>query len=269
MGNAAAHCAATKPVKIGLERRRGERINFAHKPYSTGPCTAGLTRIHRLPEPAVPQKAPRRCLPRRHASGCSRRKRSLYECILCAACSSFCPPYWWNPDKFIGPAGLLQAQRFIVDSRDRATAERLEFLDDVFKLYRCRTIMNCTEVCPKGLSPARAIEQIKIALLRTAPAGTNLSTRSRATRPGTSPCTKAERCASSLHDDPYDYAASRTRRGSAALVSRRAESSCTITPSIGSTGAVHGARSIMRRASASPDSRRNLMPAALKSRSFM
>jgi succinate dehydrogenase / fumarate reductase iron-sulfur subunit len=90
----------------------------------------------------------------------------LYECILCGACSSFCPPYWWNPDKFIGPAGLLQAQRFIVDSRDLATGERLEFLDDVFKLYRCRTIMNCTEVCPKGLSPARAIEHIKIALLR-------------------------------------------------------------------------------------------------------
>jgi succinate dehydrogenase / fumarate reductase, iron-sulfur subunit len=90
----------------------------------------------------------------------------LYECILCGACSSFCPSYWWNPDKFIGPAGLLQAERFIVDSRDRATAERLEFLDDVYKLYRCRTIMNCTEVCPKGLNPARAIERIKVALLR-------------------------------------------------------------------------------------------------------
>ena len=90
----------------------------------------------------------------------------LYECILCACCSSFCPSQWWNPEKFIGPAGLLQAERFIVDSRDRAAAERLEFLDDVYRLYRCRTIMNCTEVCPKGLSPARAIEHIKIALLR-------------------------------------------------------------------------------------------------------
>jgi succinate dehydrogenase / fumarate reductase iron-sulfur subunit len=90
----------------------------------------------------------------------------LYECILCGACSSFCPSYWWNPDKFIGPAGLLQAERFIVDSRDRAAKERLESLDDVYKLYRCRTIMNCTEVCPKKLSPARAIERIKIALLR-------------------------------------------------------------------------------------------------------
>ena len=91
----------------------------------------------------------------------------LYECILCACCSSFCPSYWWNPDKFIGPAGLLQAERFIVDSRDRAAAERLEFLDDVYKLYRCRTIMNCTEVCPKGLNPARAIERIKLAQLRS------------------------------------------------------------------------------------------------------
>ena len=94
------------------------------------------------------------------------RLNGLYECILCACCSGFCPSYWWNPDKFIGPAGLLQAERFIVDSRDRATAERLAFLDDVYRLYRCRTIMNCTEVCPKGLSPARAIEHIKGQLLR-------------------------------------------------------------------------------------------------------
>jgi succinate dehydrogenase / fumarate reductase iron-sulfur subunit len=90
----------------------------------------------------------------------------LYECILCACCSGQCPSYWWNPDKFIGPAGLLQAERFIVDSRDRDTAARLAFLDDVYRLYRCRTIMNCTEVCPKGLSPSRAIEKIKLELLR-------------------------------------------------------------------------------------------------------
>lgn len=90
----------------------------------------------------------------------------LYECILCACCSGFCPSYWWNPDKFIGPAGLLQAFRFITDSRDTATAERLSFLDDVYRLYRCRTIMNCTEVCPKGLSPSHAIEQIRLAMVR-------------------------------------------------------------------------------------------------------
>ncbi|WP_211260335.1 succinate dehydrogenase iron-sulfur subunit [Xenophilus azovorans] len=90
----------------------------------------------------------------------------LYECILCACCSGFCPSYWWNPDKFIGPAGLLQAYRFIADSRDTATAERLDYLDDVYRLYRCRTIMNCTEVCPKGLSPSRAIEKIRLSLAR-------------------------------------------------------------------------------------------------------
>jgi len=90
----------------------------------------------------------------------------LYECILCACCSSFCPSQWWNPEKFLGPAALLQAERFIIDSRDRATPERLAFLDDVYKLYRCRTIMNCTEVCPKNLSPARAIEHIRIQQLR-------------------------------------------------------------------------------------------------------
>ena len=93
------------------------------------------------------------------------RLDGLYECILCACCSTFCPSFWWNPSKFIGPAGLLQAYRFIVDSRDTATAERLDYLDDVYKLYRCRTILNCTEVCPKGLSPSHAIEQIRRALL--------------------------------------------------------------------------------------------------------
>lgn len=90
----------------------------------------------------------------------------LWECILCACCCSFCPSYWWNPEKFIGPAGLLQGYRFIADSRDTATRERLEFLDDVYRLYRCRSIMNCTEVCPKGLSPSRAIEKIRLKLLK-------------------------------------------------------------------------------------------------------
>ncbi len=90
----------------------------------------------------------------------------LWECILCACCSGFCPSYWWNPDKFLGPAALLQGYRFIVDSRDTATDERLEFLDDVYRLYRCRSIMNCTELCPKGLSPSHAIEKIRIKLLK-------------------------------------------------------------------------------------------------------
>jgi len=85
----------------------------------------------------------------------------LYECILCGACSTSCPSFWWNPDKFLGPAALLQAARFIEDSRDQATDERLDALDDPFKLFRCHTIMNCVQVCPKGLNPTRAIGNIK------------------------------------------------------------------------------------------------------------
>lgn len=89
----------------------------------------------------------------------------LYECILCACCSSSCPSYWWNPDKFVGPAGLLTANRFIADSRDTATEERLEDLEGRYELFRCRTIMNCTSVCPKGLNPAKAIGEIRGAML--------------------------------------------------------------------------------------------------------
>jgi len=90
----------------------------------------------------------------------------LYECILCACCTSSCPSFWWNPDKFVGPAGLLQAYRFLADSRDQATAERLDNLEDPYRLFRCRTIMNCTDVCPKGLNPAMAIGKIRSMLVR-------------------------------------------------------------------------------------------------------
>ena len=85
----------------------------------------------------------------------------LYECILCACCSTSCPSYWWNSDKFLGPAILLQAYRWLADSRDELTGERLDELEDPFRLYRCHTIMNCSNACPKGLSPARAIAEIK------------------------------------------------------------------------------------------------------------
>ena len=85
----------------------------------------------------------------------------LYECILCACCSTACPSYWWNSDKFLGPAILLQAYRWLADSRDEMTGERLDELEDPFRLYRCHTIMNCANACPKGLSPARAIAEIK------------------------------------------------------------------------------------------------------------
>lgn len=90
----------------------------------------------------------------------------LYECILCACCTSSCPSYWWNPDKFIGPAGLLAANRFIVDNRDTATEERIEALEDAYSLFRCRSIMNCADVCPKGLNPTKAIAEIRTDMLK-------------------------------------------------------------------------------------------------------
>ncbi len=90
----------------------------------------------------------------------------LYECILCACCSTSCPSFWWNPDKFIGPAGLLAAYRFLSDSRDTATEERLDDLDDAFSVFRCHAIMNCVSVCPKKLNPTKAIGKIKSMLLQ-------------------------------------------------------------------------------------------------------
>lgn len=89
----------------------------------------------------------------------------LYECILCACCTSSCPSFWWNPDKFVGPAGLLQARRFLADSRDTATAHRLDKLQDPFSVFRCRSIMNCANVCPKGLNPTQAISNIRKQML--------------------------------------------------------------------------------------------------------
>jgi succinate dehydrogenase / fumarate reductase iron-sulfur subunit len=90
----------------------------------------------------------------------------LYECILCACCSTACPSFWWNPDKYVGPAGLLQAYRFLVDSRDQATSERLDNLNDPYRLFRCHTIMNCTDICPKGLDPSGAIGKIRSMMSR-------------------------------------------------------------------------------------------------------
>jgi succinate dehydrogenase / fumarate reductase, iron-sulfur subunit len=92
----------------------------------------------------------------------------LYECILCACCTTACPSFWWNPDKFVGPAGLLQAYRFLADSRDQATNERLDNLEDPYRLFRCHSIMNCVDVCPKGLNPTSAIGRIKELLVRRA-----------------------------------------------------------------------------------------------------
>jgi succinate dehydrogenase / fumarate reductase, iron-sulfur subunit len=89
----------------------------------------------------------------------------LYECILCACCTTACPSYWWNGDRFLGPAALLHARRWLVDSRDEATGHRLDIVDDPFKLQRCRTILNCANVCPKGLNPGEAINEIRAMLL--------------------------------------------------------------------------------------------------------
>lgn len=89
----------------------------------------------------------------------------LYECILCACCTTACPSFWWNPDKFVGPAGLLQAYRFLADSRDQATSERLDDLEDPYRLFRCHSIMNCVDACPKGLNPTSAIGSIKTMML--------------------------------------------------------------------------------------------------------
>jgi succinate dehydrogenase / fumarate reductase iron-sulfur subunit len=95
------------------------------------------------------------------------RLDGLYECVLCACCSTSCPSFWWNPDRFLGPAALLQAYRFLADSRDQAREERLESLEGPFKLFRCRTIMNCVDVCPKGLNPTKAIGLIKQMMLKS------------------------------------------------------------------------------------------------------
>ncbi len=94
------------------------------------------------------------------------RLDGLYECILCGCCSASCPSYWWNPQRFLGPAALLQAARFILDSRDQETEQRLQQLDDAYKLFRCHSIMNCVQVCPKGLNPTQAIGAIKKEMLK-------------------------------------------------------------------------------------------------------
>ncbi len=90
----------------------------------------------------------------------------LYECILCGCCTSSCPSYWWNPDKFLGPAALLHAARFILDTRDDQTRDRLEQLSDAYKVFRCRSIMNCVDACPKNLNPTEAISMIRTEMLK-------------------------------------------------------------------------------------------------------
>ena len=116
---------------------------------------------HRSIEPWLKTTTPEPQTEWKQSHGDRAKLDGLYECILCACCSTSCPSYWWNGDRYLGPAVLLQAYRWLIDSRDEATGERLDNLEDPFRLYRCHTIMNCAKACPKGLSPARAIAEIK------------------------------------------------------------------------------------------------------------
>ncbi|MDM3871682.1 succinate dehydrogenase iron-sulfur subunit [Porticoccus sp. W117] len=116
-------------------------------------------------EPYLQNDTPVEGIERKQSPEDREKLDGLYECILCACCSTSCPSFWWNPDKFIGPAGLLQSYRFLADSRDEATEKRLENLSDPFSVFRCHTIQNCVAVCPKGLNPTKAIGHIRHMLL--------------------------------------------------------------------------------------------------------
>ena len=116
---------------------------------------------YRKVEPYIQNDAPTNGIERLQSPVDREKLDGLYECILCACCSTSCPSFWWNPDKFIGPAGLLQAYRFLADSRDTATEKRLSNLSDPFSVFRCHSIQNCVAVCPKGLNPTKAIGHIR------------------------------------------------------------------------------------------------------------
>jgi succinate dehydrogenase iron-sulfur subunit len=116
---------------------------------------------HQLIEPWLKTDTPAPPKEWRQSHADRQKLDGLYECILCACCSTSCPSYWWNSDRYLGPAALLQAFRWVQDSRDEATGERLDNLEDPFRLYRCHTILNCTKACPKGLNPAKAIAELK------------------------------------------------------------------------------------------------------------
>lgn len=138
-------------------------INLSKPPLGFCPKNSHTSRrfVH-IPTPNITfdQLRPRQSLPSRALTALSPQD-GLYECILCACCSTSCPSYWWNGDKYLGPAVLMQAYRWMIDSRDDFTEERLAKLQDPFSLYRCHTIMNCTKTCPKGLNPGKAIAEIK------------------------------------------------------------------------------------------------------------
>ena len=127
---------------------------------------SGFYRQYRAVRPWLIDEGPEPEIERSQSPAERDRLDGLYECILCACCTTSCPSFWWNPERFLGPAALLQAYRFVTDSRDKALGERLDDLEDPYRLYRCHTIMNCTDVCPKGLDPARAIGGIRALLAK-------------------------------------------------------------------------------------------------------
>ena len=127
---------------------------------------SGFYRQYREVKPYLLVDDPEPEVERRQSPADREKLDGLYECILCACCSTACPSFWWNPDKFLGPAALLQSWRFLADSRDQATEERLRDLEGPYRLFRCHTIMNCTDVCPKGLNPTRAIGNIRNLMLK-------------------------------------------------------------------------------------------------------
>ena len=125
------------------------------------PDLSGFYAQHASIQPYLQTKTPAPEKEWRQSPADREKLDGLYECILCACCSTSCPSYWWNGDRYLGPAVLLQAYRWLIDSRDEATGERLDFVEDPFRLYRCHTIMNCAKACPKGLNPAKAIAEVK------------------------------------------------------------------------------------------------------------
>ena len=127
---------------------------------------SGFFRQYRAVQPYLIAHDPEPDVERRQSPEERAKLDGLYECILCACCSAACPSYWWNPDKFRGPAALLWSRRFLADSRDQATEERLADLEGPYRVFRCHTIMNCMDVCPKGLNPARAIGEIRTQMLK-------------------------------------------------------------------------------------------------------
>ena len=162
----AAQVASVLPDLTRPPSGRGLRVQaqvsqdlLDHRPLEDGrddlqlPGATVRTPLHVDVEHALEQPGP--------ADAARQELDGLYECILCACCSTSCPSYWWNSDRYLGPAILLQAYRWVNDSRDEATGERLDNLEDPFRLYRCHTIMNCTKACPKGLNPAKAIAELK------------------------------------------------------------------------------------------------------------